>query len=75
MRALSLGHRSKPKQSNWPQAEPTTLQRLGRFLLQDLLPSIVMVIIVSLFALFIGVKIDQAKSSSADRMAEISRLP
>lgn len=75
MRTLSLGHMSKSNSSKWPQAEPTTLQRLGRFLLKDLLPSIVMVFIVSLLALYVGAKIDQAKSTAAERAVEISSHP
>lgn len=75
MRTLSLGAMSKRKSTPWPQAKPTTLQRLGRFLVKDLLPSILMVLIVSLFALYVGAKIDQAKSSSADRGVEISGHP
>lgn len=74
MGTLSLGHMSNRNSSKWP-AEPTTLQRLGRFLLKDLLPSIVMVLIVSLLALYVGAKIDQAKSTAADRMVEISSRP
>lgn len=75
MRTLSLRGMSKQHQPKWSQADPSTLQRLGNFLLRDLLPSIVMVIIVSIFALFIGIKIDQAKSSSVDRMVEVSSHP
>lgn len=75
MRTLSLGHMSKRTPSKWPQAEPTTLQRLSSFLLKDLLPSFVMVTIVSLLALYVGAKIDQAKSTSADRMVGISTHP
>lgn len=75
MRTLFFGHLLKRSPSNWPPAEPTVWQRLSKFLLRDLLPSIVMILIVSLFALFIGVKIDQSKSSRADRVVEISSHP
>lgn len=75
MRTLLFGHLLKRSHSNWPPAEPTIGQRLGNFLLRDLLPSIVMIFIVSLFALFIGVKIDQSKASRADRVVEISSHP
>ncbi len=75
MRTLSLRGMSKQNQPKWPQAEPSTLKRLGVFLLRDLLPSIVMVIIVSIFAMFIGQKIEQAKSSNIDRVVEVSSHP
>lgn len=75
MGTLSLRGMSKHNQPKWPQAEPSILQRLGTFLVRDLLPSIVMVLFVSICAMFMGQKIDQAKSSSTERMAEISSHP
>jgi hypothetical protein len=75
MKTLSLRGMAKQNQSKWPQAEPSTLQRLGNFLLRDLLPSVLMVITVSMCALFIGQKIDQAKSSSVERMVEVRSNP
>lgn len=75
MKTLSLRGLSKQHLPKWPQAEPSSLQRLGNFLLRDLLPSVLMVIIVSIFAMMIGEKIDQAKSSSVDPMVEVSSNP
>lgn len=75
MKTLSLRGMSKPHPAKWPQADPSMLQRLGNFLLRDLLPSLVMVLIVSMFALVVGQKIDQAKSSSVERRAEVSSHP
>lgn len=75
MRTLSLRSMSKQHRLKWSQAEPSTLQRLGNFLLRDLLPSVLMVIIVSIFAMMIGEKIDQAKSSSVERMVEVRSNP
>ena len=75
MGTLSLRGMSKHNQPKWPQAEPSILQRLGTFLVRDLLPSIAMVLIVSIFAMFIGQKIDQAKSSSTESMVDISTHP
>lgn len=75
MRTLSLRSVSKQNQPKWPQTEPSILQRAGLFLVRDLLSSIVMVLIVSVFAMFIGQKIEQAKSSNINRPVEISSHP
>lgn len=75
MRTLSMHSMSKPNPSNWPKAEASPLQRLRTFFLRDLLPSLIMVIILSVFASLMGQKIDQAKSSRTDHAVEVSAAP
>jgi hypothetical protein len=66
---------SKPNPSNWPKAEASPLQRLRTFFLRDLLPSLIMVIILSVFASLMGQKIDQAKSSRTVHAVDVSAAP
>jgi hypothetical protein len=75
MRTLSIRSLSKPNPSNWPKTEAAPLQRLRTFLLRDLLPSLIMVIILSVFASLLGQKIDQAKSSRTDHAVDVSLHP
>jgi len=75
MRTLSMRSMSKLNPSNWPKAEASPLQRLRTFLLRDLLPSLFMVIVLSVFAFIVGQKIDQAKSSRTDHAVDVSSHP
>ena len=75
MRTLSMRSMSKPNLSNWPKTEASPRQRLRTFLLRDLLPSLIMVIILSVFASLLGQKIDQAKSSRTDHAVDVSSHP
>jgi len=75
MRTLSMHSMSKPNPSNWPKAEASPLQRLRTFFLRDLLPSLIMVIILSVFASLMGQKIDQAKSSRTVHAVDVSAAP
>ena len=75
MRTLSIRRMPEPNRSKWPKAEASPLQRLRTFLLRDLLPSLIMVIILSVFASRMGQKIDQAKSSRTNPTVDVSLHP
>jgi hypothetical protein len=75
MKALTLRILPKRRLQKWPKTEASPLQRLRTFLLRDLLPSLVMVIVLAFFAALVGKGIDQAKDSHSDRTAEISTHP
>ncbi len=72
MKTSVLRFLPKSNQKQWPQGEAPFFLRLKTFLLRDVLPSLVMVIIVAILASLVGEKIDQAKDSRFEPASEIS---
>ncbi|WP_432821516.1 hypothetical protein [Trichloromonas sp.] len=78
MRTLHMFHmRCIPKNtsSKCSKIDCSYLQRIRSFLLRDVLPLLVMVIILSICALFVAEKIYQAKASRTVNMVEGGSQP
>ncbi|OHB25142.1 MAG: hypothetical protein A2X84_09070 [Desulfuromonadaceae bacterium GWC2_58_13] len=70
MKTLSIRYMPKRKVSKWSKFEPPLLQRSLSFLLRDLLPSLVILIVLSLCVLLVAGKIDRAKHSHTVNMVD-----
>lgn len=63
MRTFPLRCMLKHNRSKWPKVENSLCQRILSFLIRDLVPSLVILIIISLCASLVAQKIYQVKSS------------
>lgn len=66
MKTRALWFFPKSHRKPWPQGEASILLRLRNFLLRDVLPSLLLVVIVAFFAALVGAKIEQAKDARTD---------
>ena len=74
MRTLSL--RSLPKRNFWKTSkfETPLRKRVLDFLLRDLVPSLIILIVLSLCAVFVGAKIDRAKQAHTPHVVHVEIL-
>lgn len=66
-----LSKRHRPK---WDPGEPSILRRVRAFILKDLIPSIIILIILGIMTCFVAERVYQAKTSHTVNMAEKNQL-
>ncbi len=71
MRTLRMWCMPKCNELKEPKAEASFLQRSLSFLFRDLMPSLIMLIIISLCASFVAEKIYQAKASRSHTISMV----
>lgn len=65
---------SKPNVSKWPKPEASYSQRMLSFLLRELVPTLLIVIILSICTSLVAEKIYQAKASKAETLSMLERV-
>lgn len=70
MRTLSVRHLLQHKISKGSKVEKNFLQRIFSFLIRDLVPSAIILIIISFCTLLVAEKIEQAKQSRTDAVVK-----